>query len=528
MAGYQEEPDLFGDNDDVLDFDEPIDANLNFDAPTDTLPDELPQNVFQNAELGGILGEGEVGLDEIMRGLEDRELEPGEKADNAVDYGDVSDDDLPDEEPVGGPVQSSYQPLSATEDAVMTDGTPDGPLNDFDDDLFGGSSPPAADADMSGLDSFGAVVLPTNVDAADTVDTPIADNDEGDRASLASEHQDGPDHQESALDGNQGDDTEDAKMLLLQMMLFGGKVPETEEENLDEWVRTEFPTFKQEEIPYFNRLFPPRHSRWLEGKTPQKPPKPLRPTKVTLEIEPDQRLLFNSAGVANLQEPRNDIVHIVQPAASNEDTDLYDESDGDEPLPGGITMQDLEFLCTDFDTLSHPADSDTEGVQDVPVRIANTDAMFDEDDFDVLEPPLKRRKLGLSDHEIVTMPQFPLPSSFDNFERMTAKIAAKPVLDLNDTNLLLEEVDPEAINTKTKPGVKSKGPQTVVHRLFERFNTSNDTEYDLLKQNHQHKVRGQLGHTTIDHSMPAIRLQYPYYPVQLSLQELRNWHSTLR
>ena len=60
--------------------------------------------------------------------------------------------------------------------------------------------------------------------------------------------------------------------------------------------------------------------------------------------------------------------------------------------------------------------------------------------------------------------------------------------------------------------------------LSQRYNISNDEAYDLLKENHQSKVRSTLGNLTVSHSLPAMRLQWPYVsrtanvdPVHLAL-----------
>lgn len=43
-----------------------------------------------------------------------------------------------------------------------------------------------------------------------------------------------------------------------------------------------------------------------------------------------------------------------------------------------------------------------------------------------------------------------------------------------------------------------------------RYNISNDDAYDLLKENHQSKVRSTLGNMAVEHGMPAIKLQWPF------------------
>lgn len=57
-----------------------------------------------------------------------------------------------------------------------------------------------------------------------------------------------------------------------------------------------------------------------------------------------------------------------------------------------------------------------------------------------------------------------------------------------------------------------------------RYNISNDEAYDLLKENHQSKVRSVLGSVAIEHSLPAVKLQYPFFKVKLSPKEARSFH----
>jgi len=95
-------------------------------------------------------------------------------------------------------------------------------------------------------------------------------------------------------------------------------------------------------------------------------------------------------------------------------------------------------------------------------------------------------------------------------ERATAKIAKRVVLDLNDPQLLIEEV---ALERHRKKGGLTNGGRDI-KSMLSRYNISNDEAYDLLKENHQSKVRSTLGNVAVSHSMPALRLQWPYVSVQ--------------
>ena len=97
-------------------------------------------------------------------------------------------------------------------------------------------------------------------------------------------------------------------------------------------------------------------------------------------------------------------------------------------------------------------------------------------------------------------------------ERATAEIARTVTLDLNDSQLLLDSDRPEppAKTNFRKPDLDRSGRGAFAKGLSQRYNISNDEAYDLLKGNHQSKIRSTLGNLTVEHSMPAIRLQFPY------------------
>ena len=472
----------------------------------------------EDNDLGAFLAEGGDGVGNFnFDELNNRELDIGDKADDAQDFEDISDDDLPDEEmATGGAVQQPSTVLPGIENAAME--VFDFSNADGDDDLFGGpSSPPATDD--------GIFALPTKPASAFTNGDQRPESPD-----LASEHSgSSPGDLQSRQNNEPGMSEKEMSDWRVQMALFSGEhvpVPETKEENLAKWVKLEFPQYTHGDIPFFNQLFPPKPATFKDNdaKYPVKAPKPIRPTKVTLEIEKDQRALFNSAATSTVTEFRKGLVRCeLAQAAQDEEFESSDESDLDEPLPGGITMQDLEFLCTDFDSLSAFAVSEAD-LDDLHARAAASDMeMFGLDDFNDFEQPRKKRRTGRSAHEIVSIHQLDLPS-FNDPERETAKLSGKVVLDMNDPDLLVEELDPDVVRIKARPGDKARGTGTLKAQLGGKFKLSNDAEYDLLKQNHQHKVRGQLSHLNVEHSLPAIRLQYPYYKVKPDISELRNFH----
>ena len=448
------------------------------------------------AQEGAVGGDFDVNA--YVQDVNNRDLEAGDKADDAVDYAGISDDDdLPDEvAPRGGPVQQPQSLLSGIED-VATDG-------DLDD-LFGdGPSSP--------------VVTSHDINSTQRKPDPNEDSD------LASEHDDVPTRLTIRPDIDTVEDATGAWAQQQSLLGFGRveKVADITEKSAEEMIKEDYPNYAPDELPYFQRLFPPKNAQFL-GKTPLKPPKPIRPTKVNLELDQDQKLIFNSAIIPAKRSWEDDeriVVINAHATAPQDEEESEDELDLDEPLPGGVTMQDLEIICADFDTLSGLAESEGE-LDDLVGKIATADAeMFD---FSSSDRPAKRRRLGLTPHEIVSTHHFDMPS-FDDPERMTQRIAQKVVLDLNDPHLLVEEVDPEIVRAKAQAADLEKGSKTVKDLLQERFNWSNDAEYDLLKQNHQHKIRSTLGNLSVEHSSPALRLQFPYYKVKMDIVQARKFH----
>ncbi len=123
---------------------------------------------------------------------------------------------------------------------------------------------------------------------------------------------------------------------------------------------------------------------------------------------------------------------------------------------------------------------------------------------------MQRRKLDDPEASILRYPRFSCPSLQDP-EAATAKIARKVTLDLNDSRLLLDCNRNDFVHRKSSRRQDlSKGERGAFQKgISQRYNISNDEAYDLLKENHQSKVRSTLGNLSVEHSLPAIRLQWP-------------------
>lgn len=453
-------------------------------------------------ELNDILIEGGGMID--LNTLNDEQVEnAGDKADDAQDYADISDEDLADDELVENGLLSGVHTVAGMDDDDINDLFGEGP-----------SSPPASSLDPPRL--------------------PADNHEEHSNASdLASDDEDpvssGPVQSQLMAQETAVQSFVDPEWLEQQSLLLKARAPAEDPqqrlENALEVCKLLFPDFSRDETPFWSRIIKPRTADFA-AKIPLKPPKPIRPNKVHLEVQQDQKAVFNSVIASDRRywEDHDRMIVIEDGNADNEDDDTSDDDvDIDEILPGGVTMKDLDMICADFDTLSGIAESDID-VHDVVIRQDEEDEFFAlDDDWMEGDRAAKRRKLDVDPKDIISRYQYNMPS-FDNPEHMTEKIAKKVVLDLNDPLLLTEEVDPAALRAKAQLADPTKGMSNVKDMLRERFNYSNDADYDLLKQNHQHKIRSTLGNLSIEHSVPALRLQYPYFQVKLGTAQARTFH----
>lgn len=316
--------------------------------------------------------------------FQDRDLDPGEKADDAVDFGDLSDDDLADDDEDGDHTQET--PLEGLQNEDMSwehsvDILPNVHPSDLPnssagngeslDDLFGDirSSPLAEEAGGSGHRlSRGHGGESMGFEHA--VDTPAL------RIQGEQLHS-----QNLALgDGNNAAETDaplhaplplllgitDAalsKEQQMQQALFemSGAAPRTLEipgpETQEQALKQLWPRFQPDTVPKFMDLLPPRKARYL-GKPRIRIPKPVLPTKISLEIAMDQEKNFRLAS-ASIQKPPTEIgwqnlVKVQQSAAEEERSDTVEDIDSDfeHDEIAGVNWQDLQILCGDWDSQS--------------------------------------------------------------------------------------------------------------------------------------------------------------------------------
>ena len=412
----------------------------------------------------------------------DRPLDVGVKADDAEDYEDISDEDLPDEE-------------DATHGHGDLPGlTDDAGTNNDTDDLFG-----------EGRDS-----------------SPFG----GDDHNLFE-----PEHQRDDLPLSSQDQFDDlAALNFPEHYGYANQDPNipAPAESEEDLVKQFWPTFQRGTNLVYSELLPIKSAHHIP-KVPAKAPKPINPTKVSLDLAQDQEKSFRSAGTAyptkrkRLSEAEaKGLVAIIEDS-DEEKSDVegnFDWTPASQLKPvGGFTFADLDIVCEDWNSKINASPQ----TYVVPLE----EEPLDDWEMQILGHSSKRRKVEHKETNIFDIPRFAVPS-FDNFEQDTKRIAKRVLLDLNDPYLLIDIR--EADSAVKRQRLSINGSSKRIRRgglssdLSKRFNISNDEAYDALKENHQSKVRATIGNLSVEHSMPALKLQWPYYRVKLTIKDARSFH----
>ncbi|KAL9576536.1 MAG: hypothetical protein Q9212_007017 [Teloschistes hypoglaucus] len=474
------------------------------------------------------------------------EIGPGEKADNAVDYADLADDDLADEEdyssaaPTGAPERdvagTEIEELLHESEELRAD--ENGNSRDDMDDLFGeipqspSGKPPAAANSESGYSP--EAHLDASKDQHQAWDA--QDGDQQDfalqnvRIRAKTESNQLPILQ--ALNAQKVSKEEQMQRYLISLSAQSATAidshpePESDDAHAQDLISL-WPKFEQDSIPRFMDLLPHKKAHYI-GRKPLKQPKPVHPTKLNLDLAIDQekqfRLFSGPNRRANLDDEGHTTVRILPIKYSDEESteNLSLLSDCENEIIGGATWQDMQIICEDWDDHSFTdstAGGSNTSCNDIHHHMYNDLALRHGIDQQWHMPPAKRRRIESDHGELLHSRELSLPPLQDP-EYVTSRIAQSVTLDLNDLGILVERI--AVANHMTEdPGnlkVKTRAP------LSQRYNISNDEAYDLLKENHQSKIRSNLGNPQVDHSLPATRLQWPYYKTRLEKQEARSFH----
>ena len=295
-----------------------------------------------------------------------RELEPGEKADDAIDYEDISDDDLAEDEDEGqeqtdttNAQQGEQVPFehdapgdfSADLDDLFGEGPPTSPAAevnntsqdisfDFDDNLFGDSSVPFDNSSAQPADQA-ITTRPVESSHAQVGET-LAVEDGSDAFLRQKQLFDDAKKKVDRVNGTQADQTLPAPPG-----------------NIEQLLERSWPKFERNTVPYWVDLFPQKRRKYA-GKSLLKTPKPVNPTKISLEIAQDQEKHFRFSTVPNrrIDESSDQLGYIairdLESSEKSTDDEMDIESDYENEPIGGITWQDFQVVCEDWDIESIP------------------------------------------------------------------------------------------------------------------------------------------------------------------------------
>ncbi|KAJ4135011.1 hypothetical protein NW768_004621 [Fusarium equiseti] len=444
------------------------------------------QDAADDREIAKLLGDSQdtggagINFDAV-------EFDQTGKADDAEDFEDISDDDLPDEEPSAG--------VSMEMPGLTDDG---GTSNDADD-LFG-EGPSSPDP-----------ILGPSSPAPHVRDTDTGDDTQTIDAGLSfpginfdpEPHLDNQDHDIPAP-----------------------------AETVEDLLKATWPAYKKGHILTWSELLPAKKATWKEKK-PAKKPKKLVTSKLTLELAPDQEKLFRIPGTATITrkarqgEERGLVYCGLDQEDQAQDNVQFDlDQDSDSETVAGFSLRDIELACEDWNahiaTIEAEFEARQSAEQEKQQALKRTHEDEDEEwdaefmmDLGDDEPPRPKKrktiKLGLPE-----IPRYAAPS-FDNFEDATRRGAKRVQLDMSDPYLLIETHDHQrnAKRPRTDNKLTRMANGNLGRGVASRFNISNDEAYEALKENHQSKVRATLGNISVEHSMPAIKLSWPYYKVKL-------------
>ncbi|KAK5117568.1 hypothetical protein LTR62_004990 [Meristemomyces frigidus] len=488
-------------------------------------------------------------VDQAAAGFADKAIDQAGKADDALDYEDFSDDDLPEEEPASaqpglGQEEVNGLPYAVQDGAVLANGYhhSNGSANDeFLDgdetnDLFADDTSlpaqshkaPESHQKSTGLALPGksALALPgysypsqnvhnfQHTSPASTSMSPQSFQSDDFSPEASPE----PASEEDEFAGL--DDLERTQRMLMnhsKRRQAGERVSDLDIHVSPAEFYNFFPGYEASQNPRFIEFFPQRPVSY-RGKLPSKPPKALPVTKLFLDVMPDQERSFrNVASGRQTQDAAFDgnIVYLKRNTAIDDesDDDLALSTSGDDETIGGVTVADLAMICEDWDMSTIDSVTDFGG---------QASLMEGEWATEEERRTKKKRRVNVLDADVASgMDAWP---SLQDPERAVARLARRVTLDLNDPGLLIDEHAPQ--NTRqinhVSGGIRQDAALT--RDLAKRYNISNDEAYDLLKENHQHKVRSTLGNSTVEHSLPAIKLQYPFYKVAMDAKGKRSFH----
>jgi len=457
------------------------------------------------------------GLD--LQAFGDKVIDQTDKADNAIDFEDMSDDDLASD----SGSTSAVPDAGATNVPALTED--EGTSHDTDhlDDLFGGgidgdndflasSPPPDEAAPTTAPKTEPSLGVPN-----EKADVENDNEPENDVAREVSDEawQNMSFEERWAINFPQYNASIDK---WIGQTHEGQKPPQSTEEVL----REKFPHFEKHKILHFNKLLPewPAEYQYKEPANKDRDPPEFVPTKLELELDADCSKLFripdSALSIANQRAKFQDAdewANRFGGIALIDAEDNFSESDDEEPV-GGFTLNEISTICEDWDSLTNVNLQKPNGL----LHAADVDDEMDDWDREFLQsqPKPKRPKFE---------PGLPDISSYEtwgigDFEAATRRSSKRVRLDPNDPYLLLEDIQSSRPSKRLKLEEKTKRMASGQLRrdVMHHFNISNDDAYEALKNNHKSKVRATLSSVGVEHSLPALKLTFPFYRTKLEGQ----------
>ncbi|KAI2625996.1 hypothetical protein GGS26DRAFT_187127 [Hypomontagnella submonticulosa] len=440
--------------------------------------------------------DGRVGVPENLEKFGDKIIDQTNKADDAIDYEDISDDDLASDDGSNVPVDTRISQVPGlTEDEGTSHDT------EYMDDLFGGgpegendflpSSPPPANTNTVEQPA-GGLTMPSKAPVVQ--EREVTDETWKNMSFEERQRLNFPQYNLSIDRWMNQMSNEDISVQ---------KAPE----NVEELLAQRFPSFEKHKVLYFNQLFPEWPAEYMYKDPPNRDrdPPEFVPTKLELELETDASKLFR-VPESTLNSGRPKYQYGDEDDWNLDATETYsDYSDNDESPVGGFRLDEIATICEDWSSALGPPVSKPV----VPVK--------DEEDVDDWE------KEFLQPHSKNSRPPFqpglPKIMSFDtwgtdDFLAETRRASKRVRLDYSDPYLLIDK-DGEWKRPSKRPKFEEKPKRMANGQLrkdaIHHFNIANDDKYDGLKANHKSKVRATLSNLSVEHSLPALKLTFPFY-----------------
>jgi len=478
--------------------------------------------------------DGPAGFDDVMESFRTGEgislvvfgegEERDEKADDAENYSDIGDDDLPEEEDASASEEDGGFNMQSMMEEDAGDDAPGEPADDAFDDLFEDNDEHMVDAG--------------NVQGEDQpMDSVEGAHGAGPSAVGGAGH--GGQPQPPPQSDESHYNAEESEQLAEQMRLFEqarnqdavrDEAPKTTIEEFEKM----WPNYEPRGPPRFYSLVPRKRAYYVP-KVPQKAPKLMVISKVSLELAADQEKSFRLPSTLPTKTGRQEeehvgLVHITNNVEESRQTDQQidldniDAIDEDEKI-GKVSWNDLMIACEDWEIPDMSSDATISDDGLAPITPPDSNPGY----TDMFQSPMpsKKRRLGTCEEPVSfsIYDHQDLPT-WDDPELETARLSKKILLDMNDPHLLLDIQQPSAEPPKPRTGLglKRDNRGSLANPMFKRYNISNDEAYDALKESSTQKVRSTIGHMNVEHSLPALKLQYPFYKVALNDRELRSFH----